>query len=157
MSKALTKNTHWLPKTGSHSVRLNRSGDIGSAAPVGTKDAIYDDLIGRIKRSQAEMIEIDRRLPLVRGDDVRAPLMKRKFQLQAELKNLRGERHLQYFYRYADEFLAMSRAVLSDEVLKKLDAMVVARLGPPPRHWQRFLGENGFGICDTSTPEQTKR
>ena len=46
MSKTLTRNTHWLPKTGSHSVRLNRSGDIGSALPAGAKDAAPFPLAG---------------------------------------------------------------------------------------------------------------
>jgi hypothetical protein len=154
MSKALSRNTHWLPKTGSYAVRLNRRGDIGDAKPVEASDEIYAALTERTRRAQAEMQEIEKLLPTLRGDDRKAVFMKRLFQLQAELKNLRFGRLQAYLPRYAEAFLSAARLLLSADALAQIDNLVVAKVGTPPRHWQRFLGDNGYGVCDTSTYER---
>jgi len=151
MSKRLTKNTHWMPKTGSYAVRLNRRGDIGSTLPDSARAAVLDDLEGRAKRAQEEVEQIDRDLRGLKGDNLRARLIKRKFQLQAELSNLRFDRLTVYFNRYADHFLAAARLLLDEETLRTVEKHVIERIGMPPRHWQRFMGDNGFGKTDTAT------
>lgn len=64
MSKALSRNTHWLPKTGSYAVRINRSGDIGEARPGHARDPVYEaterrrqGLVNALKQAEKERAE----------------------------------------------------------------------------------------------------
>lgn len=151
MSKRLTRSTHWMPKTGSYTIRLNRRGDIGQTLPKEASPQLFQELVERGNRAQREVAHIDAMLPSTCGDDNRAKLLKRKFQLEAELRNLRFEKHMAFLPIYSEAFMAAARMILDEDVIRKIDHLVVAKVGTPPRHWQRFLGENGFGRVDTST------
>lgn len=143
--------THWMPKTGSYTIRLNRRGDIGESKPASQIEQTFEQLTERARRAQVEIARIDQMLPSTCGDANKAKLLQRKFQLEAELRNIRGPRLQAYLPRYAGEFLSAARLILDESTLKKIDAVVVSRVGVPPRHWQRFLGDNGFGKANTTT------
>jgi hypothetical protein len=151
MSKAVTKNTHWLPKTGSYTIRLNRRGDIGETLPKEAGNQLFTELQERGNRAQAEVAHINAMLPNTCGDENKAALMKRKFQLEAELRNLRFEKHMAFLPTYAQAFMAAARMLLDEKAILQIDAVVIDKVGVPPRHWQRFLSENGFGRVDSST------
>jgi hypothetical protein len=156
MSKAVSKSAHYLPKTGSYSVRLSRNGDIGDTSPATAKDALYTNLQERANRCRETVLALEREIHANRritGYEAiqrHHDLVRQKRVVEAEIKAIRGEQQRHHLKTYAEQWLIACRLLLPQETLDAIDSHVTMRIGLPPRGWNRFLAESGFGKADTT-------
>ncbi len=139
-----------MSRTGKYSIRMGRNGDIGDVLPREASEQLFDDLNERSERIRVTLKVIGENLKTA-GPTVRKQLIVRKGELETQLTHLRFDRQKAYLPRYAEAFLSVARAVLDETALFRIDKLVVEKVGVPPRDWQRFLGDNGYGKVDTGT------